>query len=254
MFGELKAKLTEDVYCILMPTKQTIRIYIGQGAGEESVAQAKFSLEEYFTPRGIGVGTITTEELLSSPWEGETLLLVMPGGRDIPYCEALHGRGCTRIRAFLEQGGRYLGLCAGAYFAASYCEFDRGMPLEVCGKRELGLFEGRAIGPAYGPGTYVYGSERGARISTLEWKGKTTSLYTYFNGGCFFDEPVTSEVMARFKDLPDSPPAIVRARIGHGVAVLSGVHPEFNPKRIDHSLSCARERASRAEPIATHPL
>ncbi len=45
---------------------------------------------------------------------------------DLPYCADLHGTGCTRIRAFVHAGGSYMGLCAGAYFGSSYCEFEKG--------------------------------------------------------------------------------------------------------------------------------
>ena len=43
-----------------------------------------------------------------------------------------------------------MGLCAGGYYDATYIQFSKGNPvLEVCGKRELKLFEGGAIGPLY---------------------------------------------------------------------------------------------------------
>jgi hypothetical protein len=37
--------------------------------------------------------------------------------------------GVRRVRDFVEKGGGYLGLCAGAYFAASSIEFEKGSPL-----------------------------------------------------------------------------------------------------------------------------
>ena len=33
---------------------------------------------------------------------------------------------CSTCAAYVEDGGSYLGLCAGAYYACSYVEFDLG--------------------------------------------------------------------------------------------------------------------------------
>ena len=79
----------------------------------------------------------------------------MPGGADVPYCQALDGHGNKLIRGmqliqcqysrsrfekqltqgknwavvsadFVEAGGAYLGLCAGAYYACARIEFELG--------------------------------------------------------------------------------------------------------------------------------
>lgn len=53
-----------------------------------------------------------------------------------------------RIRAYIENGGNYLGICAGSYYGSKQVEFDINGPLEVNEEREMKLFKGRAIGPA----------------------------------------------------------------------------------------------------------
>lgn len=50
---------------------------------------------------------------------------------------------------FVTQGGSYLGLCAGAYYACARVEFEPGTPLEVVGDRELAFFPGIAQGAAF---------------------------------------------------------------------------------------------------------
>ncbi len=42
-----------------------------------------------------------------------------------------------RIRDFVSEGGRYLGICAGAYFGSKEVRFDVGGPMEVKGDRDL---------------------------------------------------------------------------------------------------------------------
>lgn len=51
--------------------------------------------------------------LSEQPWEESTVLLAFPGGRDIPYLAELGGATNARIKTWVEQGGRYLGICAG---------------------------------------------------------------------------------------------------------------------------------------------
>lgn len=43
-----------------------------------------------------------TEELLEGSWRGRCLMLVMPGGADLPYCKHLNGPGNSLIRGTAE--------------------------------------------------------------------------------------------------------------------------------------------------------
>lgn len=112
------------------------------------------------------------KELLAEGWQAECLALVMPGGADLPYCRRLNGRGNEIIRGmknhlqhsesihacgaatqkaemslvmqwhksmrvlsgsgYVEGGGAYIGLCAGAYYASSYVEFAIGTKCVSC--------------------------------------------------------------------------------------------------------------------------
>jgi glutamine amidotransferase-like uncharacterized protein len=163
----------------------------------------------------------------------EVSLFIMPGGRDRPYHAALKGAGNAQIRSFVENGGTYLGICAGAYYGCKKVEFDRDFPLEVCEERELAFFSGTAIGPAFGKGTFEYGSEKGARMAKIGTAGGT--LEVYYNGGCFFEGDFTHvEILARYLDLPNHPPAIIECSIGKGKAILSGVHLELSGHSLCH--------------------
>lgn len=161
---------------------------------------------------------------------------IMPGGRDLLYHTALQGEPNTRLRQFVEEGGTYIGICAGAYYGCRQVEFDKGFPLEVCGFRELGFFSGKAIGPAFGKGTYTYNSEEGAKIVALETINGP--LYSYYNGGCFFEGDFSNtRILARFADLPNKPPAILECSINKGKAILSGVHLELYLSEVSQNLS-----------------
>lgn len=168
---------------------------------------------------------ITAAAILDGALENISMF-IMPGGRDCPYHESLKGLGNKRIRAFVENGGTYLGICAGAYYGCGWVEFDKGFPLEVCEQRELRFFTGAAIGPAFGKGTFEYNSETGARWARI---GTENGIFhIYYNGGCTFEGDFSNvRVLARYLDLPGAPPAIIECPNGKGKAILSGVHLEL---------------------------
>ena len=207
-----------------------VLVYNGPGASEACVEEVVKSLSSFLSHK-YDVKLVGPDVIANEPWEEYTQCVVFPGGRDLPYCSKLNGHCNRRIREFVEKGGSYLGFCAGAYYGSSRVEFEVGTPNEVIGDRELQLFCGVAKGSAY-PG-YRYSSEeyaRAARVDSMEFG----SLYVYFNGGCFFEgakSAPNTEVLAEYADLQET--AIVKCSVGHGKAILSGVHVEFNPKDMD---------------------
>lgn len=205
-----------------------VLVYSDEGVDRCGLRELYIALENslFFTHYTIHLAN--HRYLIDAEWEEKTALLVMPGGRDIPYHNLLQGKGNQRIASFVKNGGNYLGICAGGYFGAAYIEFEKGGELEVCASRELAFFPGKAIGPAYGLGHFSYENERGARQALLDWAGGKSHIY--FNGGCLFEEVErypTIESLARYIDLPGSPAAVIRCSLGKGRAILSGVHPEY---------------------------
>lgn len=164
-------------------------------------------------------------------WTRKALLFVMPGGADIPYCRKLNGQANRHIDSFVRQGGAYLGICAGAYFASAGIEFDLGGELEVIGPRELKFFPGKVIGPVFQP--FAYNSHVGARSVYLN-----TDLFNYpipffYQGGghfCIEKTTSTTQILARYSKTDQA--AIVLCKVGQGLALLSGVHFEFEPRAV----------------------
>lgn len=199
-----------------------ILLYKGEGANLRCLRTLTSQL------RGLPIQLVGPQDLTSA-WETQTSLLIFPGGRDIPYHNTLKGPPNARIRAFVEQGGHYLGICAGGYYGSQKVEFERNHPLEVLGDRELAFFPGTASGPAYGPGQFRYDSEAGAKTASLVLTSGEKST-AYFNGGCAFLHAEVHphiSILARYEDIARNPAAIVECRVGKGLAVLSGVHPEY---------------------------
>lgn len=153
--------------------------------------------------------------------------LIIPGGRSLPFYEKLGKKGNQNITNFVEQGGTYFGLCAGAYYAAAKTIFAKNLPLELLLPGELNFFQGSAIGPVFAENEFAYHSESGARLVDIIWQdGKTDSVY--FNGGCYFEDAEkypNAVVLARYQE--NAKPAIIACSVGLGYAILSGVHPEL---------------------------
>ena len=166
----------------------------------------------------------------------------MPGGADLGYCRTLNGEGNRRISLYVERGGAYLGLCAGAYYGSGRCEFEVGnKKLEVVGNRELAFFPGTCRGLAF-PG-FVYHSEEGTKAVELKafksalTKGSVPEVFrSYYNGGgVFVDAPKFRdrgvEVLAEYTQqlsvhAGDCNAAVVYCKAGDGGVILSCIHPE----------------------------
>ncbi|KAF4712779.1 biotin holocarboxylase synthetase, partial [Perkinsus olseni] len=82
------------------------------------VAGIEKLLKNILGPRGFAVTRVNRGELRDGAWMRDCRLFVIPGGADLPWVEDLHGKGCRMIRAFVEDGGSFLGVCAGSYFGS----------------------------------------------------------------------------------------------------------------------------------------
>lgn len=212
-----------------------ILIYQDEGTSSFSVQSLLLSLQQENLDKKYILGTINSKHLQTDLWQLDTHLLIFPGGRDLPYCHSLQGLPNRNIINFVQRGGSFLGICAGAYYASSLVNFEMGNVLEVVGTRELQFFLGIAYGPAYGLGKFSYENSSGARIANLDIRlpnKMSEPTAAYFNGGCLFLQVKKYEAyvstISTYVDIDGYPPAIIECQIDKGRAVLSGVHPEYS--------------------------
>jgi glutamine amidotransferase-like uncharacterized protein len=206
-----------------------IIVYVDQGVDGAALKHTLKSLQQEIDPQRHAIRRMDAAAIKSEPWEKETTLLIIPGGRDVYYHSSLAPEGTLKIRNFVSSGGHYLGLCAGAYFASDFIEFEKGGYLEVLGKRNLEFYPGKAIGPAYGLNKYSYENEKGAEAALISWK--EGQCFAYYNGGCYFEGAHNYpdvEVLSTYDHLDGKPAAIVSCKFGKGRAFLSGVHIEYS--------------------------
>ncbi|KAG8855120.1 biotin holocarboxylase synthetase [Tulasnella sp. 330] len=235
-----------------------VLIYNGPGVSQTSFAHALTSLRHLLSPN-YTVTPITPASLISDPWTASCALLVIPGGRDLPYVASLQPGATDRIKQYVREGGSLLGICAGAYFSSARVEWEVSTRMEVIGDRALGFFPGTSKGCAF-PG-FVYESEAGAilidvKVSEKDGGEEMTARGLYWNGGGYFDgaEGMQSQgvrVLARYSDGAEGAgagkPAAVLCDVGEGRAILWGPHIEF-PLNRQPALSAASVAAAAPKP------
>lgn len=218
---------------------QPTLIYRGPGAEPQGPERLKNLYHLCMGPDN-PVSFVGPEDLTVS-LNKKTPCLIFPGGADIPYHAFLKGKSNQAIKRYVEEGGCYVGICAGAYYGCKEILFEEGGELEVKAERELCFFNGKAVGPAYGNGMFNYHNAEGALAATIAWTGLQTSIY--YNGGCYFKDVLHDRedisILARYADLPGAPAAALACQIGQGRAVLCGVHPEMEAEHICDTAPCS---------------
>jgi glutamine amidotransferase-like uncharacterized protein len=181
--------------------KAAILLFDGTGTSSGDVAAVKEILDSshlaYSTVNSFGLNLASESQLRRHR------LLIVPGGNFEAIGKSLTAGTAANIRAAVEGGLNYLGICAGAFFAGN-------SPYNG-----LNLTSGVRFG--------FYGLEnRGIRkapvaIATAEGP----SLDQYWEDG-----PQLSGWGAVVGKYPDGAPAVVEGTFGNGWVILSGVHPE----------------------------
>ena len=154
-------------------------------------------------------------------------LLIMPGGESWVYLKDLGAEGAENIRNFVDQGGSYLGICAGAFYATSHRKGG-----VATGPYGIGLLEGTAMDgtyleePGYIEGVMDFLWEPGSPL--VGGLGKSVRMLLY--GGPYFQfnsseaQKKKIEIISRFAH--SHQPAMIQFRFGKGKVFLAAPHFE----------------------------
>lgn len=166
--------------------------------------------------------TVNADQIRAGVLDSTVDCFFVPGGADVPYHESLGQSGMNLIKAYVRNGGKYLGLCAGGYLGSKNEFFNSG-PLPII-ETGLGLFDGCDEGPVFPP---YNGTDQTARMIDIKFYGYPMPVY-YNGGGQFVSEtnPDLTKTVASYTDNKKSR-AVVQCEYGQGLAVLTGVHPEL---------------------------
>ncbi|TPX49284.1 hypothetical protein SeMB42_g02674 [Synchytrium endobioticum] len=243
------------------PNAMNVLVYADQGTAKTPIDHTLLTLKSSLSA-SYDVMLVDAKTLLTEPWENYTALLVIPGGRDLPYVKALYPEGTNRIRRYVEAGGKYLGICAGAYFACQKVEFEvNRKDYQVTGDRDLVFYKGIGRGSVFDG--FIYGSEAGARAAHLQLAPELNDIFQernvsmYHNGGPYFvslmpdgSQPEGTKVLAYYAD-PDSVfqptphekqlPAIISCQVGRGKAILSGSELALKLNQVENASQVEEE-------------
>lgn len=205
-----------------------IGIYAGSGSWDVNVVALQHFLDQYGFE-----WTLFDEQAIETVDLAEKFEIIwFPGGFSADYKYSITSH--ANIRSFIENGGSYIGSCAGAYYASDimcWLGSDYDYPLN--------LFDGKGIGPLAGLIAWgeiaSFSLEEGHPANS----GFERSIEMYYFDGPYF-EPYNSdtiEVLARYS--ANQEPAVIAGRFVSGKYLLLGPHPElggYTPDSPDFSV------------------
>ncbi len=183
------------------PSAATLLLFTGHGTSPNDVT----ALERILRDHHVSYATASSAQLdamNASDLKAYRLLLV-PGGNFVEIGTGVTTSTTARLRAAVESGVNYLGICGGAFFAGDSpyngLNLTSGVRFRFYSAEDRGIRKTAvAITPAGSPAVDHYW-EDGPQLTG--W----------------------GEIVAKY---PDGTPAVVQGGFGAGWVVLAGIHPE----------------------------
>lgn len=222
--------------------KTHVALYDAGGTGGQGGA----SLERILTEAGMRVTRCGSDEIAAGTLD-RFHLVIFPGGSGSKQAATLGPQGRVQVRRFVERGGGYLGVCAGAYLCTSGYDWS------------LKILDAKTVSPKW---------ERGRATLQMElteqgrqWLGGRSGPFDvrYHNGPVVAPARIDSladyEPLAIFRTevanngappgvMIDSP-AIAAGRCGKGRVLFISPHPEQTPGLEDLVLRAAAWASGR---------
>ncbi len=192
------------------------------------------AIEAAITAAGHSVQRIHRADLNGQPGllQGFDVLLFGGGFAYPGYTVHISDRGKARIQEYIQGGGAFVGICAGAYFACDSLDYEGHTWADESGY-DTDLYPSVCGGPVHEVSSYPLWAP-----ATIDFPGHDAyqdfeqapfQRQLYYAGGPFFPElPASAEVLATYGDQGPhlGQPAAVTLPYGDGRVVLWGPHPE----------------------------
>jgi len=224
-----------------------MKILIYRDYGCSDVSSLYEGLMAYFTSVDTEIGFTDASEIKAGVLDKNVRALFLGGGAGNPFMQKLAGIGNDRIRAYVENGGTYFGICAGAYYACRDVVFEKDIPeLRIENQCGLNLVEGRAVGTLYKELNILPYSLTALSAKIVHVRFSDGEIYpALYHGGPWFDR-TNGSVLACYEEAGGKP-AIIEKRFGWGKVVLSGVHFEESAETLKKRLHSLRFDKDAAE-------
>lgn len=217
----------------------TVAVYVGKGSSHSWTW-----LADLFESKGLTKVRFADNQQFLSLLRGGTSCAIISGGDGFEIARSLGEEGFRQLRDYVEGGGRYVGMCAGAYLplpsrVEPFSKFnlsttkvenldraaekwDNASPRlavqygqcaifhPVRGEVQLSFTDGAVVAPIFGGPVFKEPSE-----------DEVISRYAAFTEGTQFQVD-----RARAETTVIGKPAVIRSRVGSGEMLLFGPHLE----------------------------
>jgi glutamine amidotransferase-like uncharacterized protein len=202
-------------------SSQTIAIYSDDGSWHDGI----IAIESFCDDNGFLSKRVYSDALNKSESLSECSAICFPGGYAYDYKTALTINGLNYIRSFINNGGAYIGICAGAFFASSSVDWEgETYPYQ------LKLFDGIASGSIHSIAKWDDHTMTSIKInqnSSITAGLKETYKVLYYGGPYFTSNPgFQFDTIAVWSDYYDLP-SIICFEYGNGRVCLIGPHLEI---------------------------
>lgn len=218
-------------------TPQRVLVFAEYGADSRTMCKA---LRETFARAAAPVEVIpVTAAQMRAPGmmdPQKTLAFILPGASDANYDTKMGADNIAALRGFVKDGGRFLGVCAGAYYACESIEWYGWEPERTKRKRPgIDFFAYHAEGPIrefLAPQDKKTELDRSlshaapVKVTFDNGHHRQTATVLYW-GGPRLNGAGKGQVLAHFNGAAGNAPAVVMRKYGHGTAIISSVHPEI---------------------------
>tara|TARA_Y100001934_G_scaffold114882_1_gene140623 strand:+ start:289 stop:1137 length:849 start_codon:yes stop_codon:yes gene_type:complete len=225
-----------------MENKKVIFLYADQGADYLTIeATLKKSLPDFEIRR------VKRQDLISKRnFNAKNVAaFILPGaGSNGEYDKRLQYDGMQAIKDYVNEGGLFFGICAGAYYASSRLEWKQGVPdKERTKEPPLKLFNGVAKGPIRkllqdNSKDWHWDQAIAVPVKVTFKNGEEKEIKALYWGGphLLSDRPLIENpdnfIKARFSSLIARPPCLIETKVGKGTVILSSIHPEVSKERL----------------------
>jgi glutamine amidotransferase-like uncharacterized protein len=183
------------------------------------------AVENMLTALEVSWQLVSAKELNAGDLQVDVLWL--PGGWSGDYEEQITLQGMEHIRQFVHAGGRFVGICAGAFFASALIVWE-GETFDY----PFGLFAGEAVGPIVEIAPWPQRIMTSVHLETQHAMNITLATprqQLYYGGPAFTpNNSQTIDIVATYAETGE--PAAITLQYGTGRVFLTGLHFETGPE------------------------
>jgi glutamine amidotransferase-like uncharacterized protein len=187
------------------------------------------ALGAFLDTLGVSWNLVYPAELNQTDFSSQYAGIIIPGGYAGDYVDRINANGNREIRELVGEGGFYLGICAGAFYACDRIVWEETpyeMPLDLFPGLGVGAIDEIAPWPQYTMTTVL--TNPGHPIND---GGNPQEDILYYGGPSFFPGPGEAVDTVGTWDV-NGDAAIVTCAYGSGRVCLWGPHPEIEEDSI----------------------